>query len=98
MAQVRVVVSGSGYMGREVLAAVHRQAALEPVGVIEKFAEGDTYALPGSDLVLPMSNDPEALVAATKPDVIVDFTNADWTPLVAKAALAHGARLVVGTT
>ena len=45
-----------------------------------------------------MSNDPAALIAATKPDVIIDFTNAEWTPLVARAALEHGASMVIGTT
>jgi len=28
----------------------------------------------------------------------VDFSNADWTPALADAALAHGVRMVVGTT
>ena len=38
MANLRVVVSGTGFMGREVLAAVAREADLEPVGVLEKFS------------------------------------------------------------
>ena len=97
MDKIRVVVSGSGFMGREVLAAVFREADLEPVGVIEKFANADVAALPDGSFV-PMSNDPEALVAQTRPRVIVDFSNAAWTPHVAQAALAHGASMVIGTT
>jgi 4-hydroxy-tetrahydrodipicolinate reductase len=34
----------------------------------------------------------------TKPDAIIDFSNAAWTPLVADAALERGVRLVIGTT
>jgi 4-hydroxy-tetrahydrodipicolinate reductase len=45
-----------------------------------------------------MSADPAALLEETKPDVVIDFTNADWTPLVADAALERRVRLVIGTT
>lgn len=31
-------------------------------------------------------------------DVVIDFTNAAWTPGLAQAALAEGVRLVIGTT
>jgi 4-hydroxy-tetrahydrodipicolinate reductase len=95
---IRVVVSGTGNMGREVLSAVAREAGMEPVGVLEKFASSDTIALRDGSGSLPMSADIPVLLDATKPDVIVDFTNAEWTPLVADAALARGIRLVIGTT
>jgi 4-hydroxy-tetrahydrodipicolinate reductase len=98
MANIRVMVSGSGYMGREVLGAVARETDLEPVGVLEKFSSGDSISLPDGSATLPLSQDPDTLVARVKPDVIVDFSNAAWTPLVAKAALANGTRLVIGTT
>jgi 4-hydroxy-tetrahydrodipicolinate reductase len=97
MDKIKVVVSGSGFMGREVLGAVFRESDLEPVGVIEKFANGDSVSLPDGARV-PMSADPVALIAQTQPRVVVDFSNAAWTPLVAKAALAHGASMVIGTT
>ena len=79
MDTIRVVVSGSGYMGREVLAALVREPDLEPVGVIEKFSTEGSHRCPAAALV-PMSNDPTALIAATKPQVIIDFSNAEWTP------------------
>src|SRR5204863_7337719 len=78
--------------------AVSREADMAPVGVLEKFSSGDTISLPDGSGTLPLSRDPDELVARLKPDVIVDFSNAAWTPLVAKAALANGARLVIGTT
>ena len=46
MAKISVVVSGTGFMGREVLAAVSREDDLEPVGVIEKFASEEFVSLP----------------------------------------------------
>lgn len=95
---IRVVVSGTGNMGREVLAAVEREPDMEPAGVLEKFAEPGQVALPGGTGVVPISNDPAALLDATKPDVIVDFTNAEWTPVIAPPALERGVRLVIGTT
>ncbi|OGO50230.1 MAG: 4-hydroxy-tetrahydrodipicolinate reductase [Chloroflexi bacterium RBG_16_68_14] len=94
---IRVVVSGTGNMGRQVLAAVAREADLEPVGVLEKFSTEEEIALPGGGSV-PMSADPEALLDGTKPDVVIDFTNAEWTPQMARAALERGVRLVIGTT
>lgn len=98
MDKLRVVVSGTGFMGREVLAAVEREEDLEPVGVIEKFATVDLLSIPGAANPIPVSSDPETLLQRTRPDVVVDFTNSEFTPTVAKAALANGASLVIGTT
>ena len=95
---IRVVVSGTGNMGREVLAAVALEADLEPVGVLEKFSSEDSIALAGGAAAVPLSADVPPLLESTRPDVIIDFTNADWTPLVAEAALDRGVRLVIGTT
>ncbi len=95
---VRVVVSGTGNVGREVIAALAGEADLEPVGVIEKLTSEDSYRLPGDAGALPMSADPAALLERTRPDVVIDFTNAEWTPQVADAALERGVRLVIGTT
>ena len=94
---IRVVVSGTGNMGREVLAAVTRAPDMKLVGVLEKFAEGETVDLPGGGTV-PLSTDPPALFDRVKADAIIDFTNAYWTPQIAPAALERGVRLVIGTT
>jgi 4-hydroxy-tetrahydrodipicolinate reductase len=95
---ISVVVSGTGFMGREVLAAVAREEDLDPVGVIEKFATQDIMPVPGQDRLIPMSKDPADLLARLKPRVVIDFSNAQWTPEVARAALANGSALVIGTT
>jgi 4-hydroxy-tetrahydrodipicolinate reductase len=95
---IAVVVSGTGFMGREVLAAVSWEDDLEPVGVIEKFARNEFVSVPGAGGLIPISNNPADLIERTRPNVIVDFANAQWTPDVARAALQRGVSLVVGTT
>jgi 4-hydroxy-tetrahydrodipicolinate reductase len=82
-------------MGQQVLSALIEAPDMEPVGVLEKFAAEGSVSVPGGSL--PLSNDP-ALISRLKPDVVIDFTNAEWTPMVAKPALAEGVRLVIGTT
>ena len=97
MEKISVVVSGSGFMGREVLAAVTREEDFEPVGVVEKFATEDSVRLPDGGSI-PMSSDPADLIGQTKPRVVIDFTNAQWTPEVTRAALENNASMVIGTT
>jgi 4-hydroxy-tetrahydrodipicolinate reductase len=98
MDRIGVVVSGTGFMGREVLAAVCREEDLEPVGVVEKFSREEFVSLPTGNGLIPLSDDPASLIERTKPRVVIDFTNAQWTPEVARAALANGASMVIGTT
>jgi 4-hydroxy-tetrahydrodipicolinate reductase len=95
---IRVAVSGSGRMGREVLAAVHAAKDLEPVGAVDALATTDSMPLPDGSGAVPLTTDPAALFAETTPDVVVDFTNAEWTPKLAPAALDAGVRLVIGTS
>lgn len=98
MDSIPVVVAGTGFMGREVLAAIAREPDLQPVGVIEKLSPEDTLPVPGHNTRIPMSPDPAALIQRTQPRVVIDFTNAQFTPEVARAALAANASIVIGTT
>jgi 4-hydroxy-tetrahydrodipicolinate reductase len=95
---IRVVVSGTGNMGREVLLAVCRDSELEPVGVLEKFSSEDLLSLPDGSGLVPLGADAVALLDRVRPEVVVDFSNAEWTPIAARAALDVGARFVSGTT
>ncbi len=95
---IRVLVSGSGKMGREVLAAACLEPDLEPVGVVDFFAKEDYIPLPDGSGLVPFGANPVALVTRTRPDVVVDFTNAEWTPKLAREALEAGVRMVIGTT
>ena len=95
---IKVVVSGTGKMGRQVLAALCAEPDLKPVGVLSRLAAEQNLSLPDGSGQVPFGLDPAALFTRTRPDVVVDFTNAERTPSVAHAALEAGARLVIGTS
>ena len=98
MAQIRVVVSGTGKMGRAILDAIPHDAELKLVGVIDKSSTEMVITDPATGEELPQALDPVALMSHCHPDVVVDFTNGVWTPFVARAALEARARPVIGTT
>ena len=94
---IRVVVSGGGNMGRTVLAAIEAQDDMEAVGIVEPLAPpGDHAAASGT--VYAMHADPAAMFAYAHPDVVVDFTNAQFTASLVQAALDAGVRPVIGTS
>jgi len=94
---IRALVSGSGKMGAAIISALAAADGIEPVGVLEKFAAAPAYAMPAGG-ELPMSADPAQIMDGTRPDVVIDFTNAEWTPRVVDAAVERGVRLVIGTS
>lgn len=94
---IRVAVSGGGQMGHVAVDAAEAQADMEVVGVIEPMGhEGGFRSAAGA--TYEVHTDAAQLFAAAKPDVVVDFTNAQWTPRLAEAALAAGVRPVIGTS
>jgi len=96
---IKVLISGSGKMGREVLHAVSAEDDMEPVGVVDLLSTEEYISLPGEgEVLVPFERNPSALITRTRPDVIVDFTSAEWTPKLAEAALAENVRLVSGTS
>ena len=94
---IRVLVSGAGKMGRVILDAVDADPSVTPVGVVDKLADATLLSLPSGGAI-PLLSDAAAAFEEVKPDVVIDFTNAAWTPVLADAALAHGVRMVIGTT
>lgn len=92
MSDTTVVISGSGKMGRQVFEAVLAAPGLVPVAAVDALAQGDAWG------ALPLYRDPDECFAAHPADVVIDFTNAEWTPVLAQAAMAHGVRMVIGTT
>lgn len=93
----KVLVSGSGRMGREVLAAVAQQSDMQPVGCVDLLTAETHISVPGAGLI-PFGQNAAQMISRTSPDVIVDFTSAEWTPKLARDALEAKVRLVVGTT
>lgn len=96
MADLRVAVSGSGNMGRQVMAAVHEAKGMTLVGVLDGLASDDHVTLP-SGLEAPLTASLAGL-ESFQPDIVVDFTNAVWTQELLPRALELGVRPVVGTT
>ncbi len=94
---IRVVVSGGGEMGHIAVEAVEAQDDMEVVGIIEPMEPGADFRST-SGTVYGVHAEPSELFAATHPDVVVDFTNAQWTPRLAEAAIAAGVRPVIGTS
>lgn len=94
---IRVLVSGGGKMGRAIVDALAANASVEPAGVVDKFATDTTFGLPSGGSI-PLLADAGAAFDETKPDVVIDFTNAAWTPILTEAAVKRGVRLVIGTS
>ena len=82
---IRVIVSGSGKMGRAILDALESADDVTPVGVVDGLASDQSLTLT-SGTVMPMTADPGHAFRSWRADVVIDFTNAAWTPTVADAA------------
>ena len=92
MPDTRVLISGAGKMGREVAKALKDAPDLYASGFLDPLAADQTVD------GLPAYRDIAEALDATTPDAIVDFSNAAFTPDVARAALDRGIPLVIGTT
>ncbi len=98
MAAIKVVISGAtGKMGIETVAAVSRETDLELVGGTCRQDRGATLVTPYSTVV-PLSTDLDSLLDHTRPDVLVDFTNASVAMEAAAKAAARSINLVMGAS
>ena len=96
---IKVLVHGVlGKMGTEVLAAVCREPDLEPTCGVDRDADDDYLSLPDGSGRIPISSDLEATIRMCRPQVMVDFTNAEASIAGCRVAAANGVNLVVGTT
>jgi 4-hydroxy-tetrahydrodipicolinate reductase len=95
--EIRVVVCGTGKMGREMAAGLDAQPDIRIVGVLEGKSDATEFTLPSGGRV-PQSADPAGLFARVQADAVVDFTFHEWTQKVAPAAVAAGVRPVIGTS
>ena len=99
MEAIGVLVHGvAGRMGKEVLAALCREPGLEPTCGVDTSITGDQLPLPDGSGHIPVSTDLEGIIARCRPQVMVDFTNADASMRACRLAAPHGVNLVVGTT
>lgn len=96
---IDVVVSGAlGRMGREVLNAVSNDPDLRCVGAADIRADSDKLALPSRSGTVPLSISLEAVLAQTKPHVLVDFSVSEATMKSVRSAAEHRVNMVIGTT
>lgn len=95
--QIRVLVSGSGKMGSTILEALDREPGMDPAGAVDAIAQPGTIRLV-SGTEVPLWNEAPAALDAAGPQVVIDFTNAAWTPVLADACFERGVRMVIGTT
>lgn len=92
---IRVVMSGAGRMGAQIMAALDAADDLELVGALDGLAESEVVAVGGREL--PLSRELDSL-SAWSADVVVDFSHVDWTTRLLPAAIAAGVHPVIGTS
>jgi len=98
MAPINVLVNGAtGRMGTETVAAICKQDDLALVGATCRRERGATLALPGGGQV-PLSTDLADILQRTRPDVVVDFTNAAACMAAVPVAAVHSANMVLGAS
>jgi 4-hydroxy-tetrahydrodipicolinate reductase len=94
---IRVLVSGAGKMGRTIVDALSVENDIELAGVVDGLTNEPMFTRASGE-ALPLFSDAGQAFDATAPDVVVDFTNAAWTPRLIDAALPRRVRPVIGTT
>lgn len=98
MAIIRVLVNGAtGKMGVETVGAVSREDDMTLVGAACRRDRGPTLSLPGGGEA-PLSVNLEELIKQTRPDVVVDFTNAVAGMEAALLGAAQSVNLVMGAS
>ena len=98
MAPIRVVVNGAtGKMGTETVGAINSVEDLELVGAVCRRERGPALSVPGGSDV-PLSIDLSSMLESTRPDVLVDFTNAAACMEAAMMGAARSTNLVLGAS
>ena len=99
MAEIKVVISGvTGKMGTEAVGAVSRENDLELVGGTCRQDRGWPTLGTADSTVFTLSTDLDGLLEQTKPDVMVDFTNAAVAMDAAAKAAARKINIVMGAS
>ena len=99
MKPIRIVVNGAlGRMGQEVMNASCREPEIEVVGAVELKVSQDSLPLPDGSGTIPLSSDLDHILTSCRPDVVVDFTNAQAAMPAVRTATRSGVNLVIGTT
>jgi 4-hydroxy-tetrahydrodipicolinate reductase len=92
---IRIAMSGAGNMGRQIMTAIEAADDLELVGALDGLSSEASVQIAGREV--PLSNSLDSLTEWS-PDVVVDFSNAEWTMQLMPAAVEAGVRPVIGTS
>lgn len=96
---IKVIVHGAmGKMGKEVVSAVCRDPETQLVGAVDINLTQDFLVLPDGTNKVPLSSNLEAVIAARKPQVMVDFSLAKAAMPAIRTAANHKVHIVSGTT
>jgi 4-hydroxy-tetrahydrodipicolinate reductase len=99
MEPITVLVNGAlGKMGREVVAAISRDPALELIGAVDIKATQDQITLADGSKKVPLSTSLNSLLESRRPKVLLDFTIAEAAMEAARMALKRGVNVVIGTS
>ena len=97
----KVIVTGAaGKMGKEIIKAIMNQSDLQLVGAIDVCYENeDIGKISGiGECGIKVGKSLDLLFQNEKPDVLVDFTNAESAVNNMKLCLKHSVRPIIGTT
>lgn len=100
MTDIKVAVNGAlGRMGFTVLNAVEQEDGMIPVGGVDIQATTSQATIDtDSGTQLPLAKELSELFKIVKPDVVVDFTNAEGAATAMRTCINHGVRCVSGST
>ena len=99
--RIRVIVTGAlGKMGLETVKAIASDEDLQLVGLVDIRGRGEKLSQISElkDVDIKVENDLDRVLASTKPQAMVDFTNPQAVFNNARTALKNRVTCVVGTT
>jgi len=94
--RTRVVVAGFGRLGAELARGLAQAEDIEVVGIVRRTAPEGPIFLDGRPV--PVSTDLAALIAATRPQVLVEASLPEAVGENVRVALASGVSPVIATT
>ena len=98
MAALNVAIQGAtGRVGREIVSAVTNHPDMRVAGAVSLDADGSYLTLPDGSGV-PHTLDFPSLLQHVKPDVVVDFSQAEGALATARHAITNGVHVVIGTS
>ena len=91
-----VVISGLGNMGIELIKTLENHSNFKIAGIIEPLKTSDYFSTENSKY--QVFKKPEDALSNLKVDLVVDFTNSEFTEILAPIVLRAGVNLVIGTS